>query len=214
MCFCGAAYATTSSERPAASSIYALDVGEGGRYLGIPQTGAFQHAPALPKGPGGRHPADPYTEIVTPPPRPPIELMHPTLIDQPFHREGMVYEEKVDGFRMLAYSIGDTVALISRNGRDHTKRFPGIAAAIRSFGKAMILDGEVAIFDKHLLSRFEWLRHRMPPDLATPPIFVAFDCLRTGRKDLRSLPLCRRRHLLEELVEGQDLVLLVRRARR
>ena len=29
--------------------------------------------------------------------------MQPTLVKQPFHRPGWVYEEKVDGWRMLAY---------------------------------------------------------------------------------------------------------------
>jgi hypothetical protein len=28
--------------------------------------------------------------------------MHPTLVREPFHRPGWVYEEKVDGWRMLA----------------------------------------------------------------------------------------------------------------
>jgi ATP-dependent DNA ligase len=28
--------------------------------------------------------------------------MIPTLVPKPFHRDGWVYEEKVDGYRMLA----------------------------------------------------------------------------------------------------------------
>ena len=51
-------------------------------------------------------------------------LMIPTLVAKPFHRAGWVYEEKVDGWRMLAYKDGDRVRLVSRNGRDHTRRFP------------------------------------------------------------------------------------------
>jgi ATP-dependent DNA ligase len=34
----------------------------------------------------------------------PIALMAPTLVRPPFHRDGWVYEEKVDGWRMLAAS--------------------------------------------------------------------------------------------------------------
>jgi ATP-dependent DNA ligase len=42
-----------------------------------------------------------------------------------------VYEEKVDGWRMLAYKDGDRVRLLRRHGRDHTRRrFRDIAAAI------------------------------------------------------------------------------------
>src|SRR5262245_40823959 len=32
--------------------------------------------------------------------------MAPTLVREPFHRDGWVYEEKVDGWRMLAYKDG------------------------------------------------------------------------------------------------------------
>jgi ATP-dependent DNA ligase len=41
-----------------------------------------------------------------------------------------VFEEKVDGWRMLACKDGESVRLVSRNGRDHTRRFADIAAAI------------------------------------------------------------------------------------
>jgi ATP-dependent DNA ligase len=33
--------------------------------------------------------------------------MQPTLIAQPFHCDGWVYEEKYDGWRMLAYKAAD-----------------------------------------------------------------------------------------------------------
>jgi hypothetical protein len=41
--------------------------------------------------------------------------MHPTLVAQPFHYEGWIYEEKVDGYRVLAYKAGETVRLMSRH---------------------------------------------------------------------------------------------------
>jgi bifunctional non-homologous end joining protein LigD len=56
--------------------------------------------------------------------------MIPTVVREPFHRDGWVCEEKVDGWRVLAYKDGDRVRLVSRNGRDHTRRFRDIAAAI------------------------------------------------------------------------------------
>jgi hypothetical protein len=36
-----------------------------------------------------------------------------------FYRDGWVYEEKVDGWSILAYKDRDRVRLVSRNGRDH-----------------------------------------------------------------------------------------------
>ena len=44
--------------------------------------------------------------------------MAPMLVRPPFHRDGWVYEEKVDGWRMLAYKDGARVRLISRNAVD------------------------------------------------------------------------------------------------
>ena len=141
-----------------------------------------------------------------------ITPMHPTLVAQPFHREGWVYEEKVDGWRMLAYKVAGTVKLVSRNGLDHTRRFPGIVAALRKLdANALILDGEVAVYDAQLVSRFEWLRHASPPDLSTPPLFMVFDCLQVRGKDLRSQPLYVRRNVVEDVLDEQDMVLPVRR---
>jgi bifunctional non-homologous end joining protein LigD len=120
--------------------------------------------------------------------------MHPTPISRPFHREGWVYELEVDGWRILAYKRGTHVQLVSRNNRNHTKRFPGIVAAIRELDPyEVVLDGEVAVFDRQLMSRFEWLRHRAAPGLATPPIFIAFEFPVARGKDLRERPLYVRR---------------------
>ena len=64
---------------------------------------------------------------------------------------------------MLAYKDGDQVRLISRQGKDFTKRFPELVAAIRGLRwRSLILDGEVAVYDEQLVSRFEWLRHGKP----------------------------------------------------
>jgi bifunctional non-homologous end joining protein LigD len=60
---------------------------------------------------------------------------------------------------MLAYKDGRTVRLESRNGVDHSRRFPDLAAAVAALpGRTLVLDGEVAIFDRQLRSRFDWLR--------------------------------------------------------
>jgi ATP-dependent DNA ligase len=40
--------------------------------------------------------------------------MAPTLVREPFHRDGWVSEEKVDGWRMLAYKDRERIRLLSR----------------------------------------------------------------------------------------------------
>jgi ATP-dependent DNA ligase len=84
-------------------------------------------------------------------PLPRITPMAPTLIAQPFHREGWVYEEKYDGWRLLAYKDADRVRLMSRNGRDLTQRFPELVATVGALpARTLILDGEIAVFDTQL----------------------------------------------------------------
>src|ERR1700736_3633232 len=113
---------------------------------------------------------------------------------------------------MLAYKVAGTVKLVSRNGLDHTRRFPGIVTALRKLdANALILDGEVAVYDAQLVSRFEWLRHASPPDLSAPPLFMVFDCLQVRRKDLRKQPLYVRCNVIEDVLDEQDMVLPVRR---
>ncbi len=62
------------------------------------------------------------------------------------------------------------------------------------------------MFDEQLVSRFEWLRHGTRDALATPPIYMAFDALQAGSRNLRSEPFHARRKMLESLVEGQRLL--------
>jgi len=93
---------------------------------------------------------------------------HAAQVPRPFHTKGWVYEEKYDGWRMLAVKEAGRVRLLSRNGRDHTKRFRAIAEALAALKpKTLTLDGEVAVVDTELVSRFDietrfqpWRSHR------------------------------------------------------
>src|SRR5205809_5933899 len=113
---------------------------------------------------------------------------------RPFHRPGWVYEEKVDGWRILAHKDGARVRLLSRHGVDHTRRFPKLAGAVGKLRSArLVLDGEVAVFDEKLVSQFYLLHEAEPAIVSTPPLFMAFDCLWIGNRDLRPAPLRDRR---------------------
>ena len=109
---------------------------------------------------------------------------------------------------MVAYEDGTAVKLISRAGKDHSRRFGDLVAAIRAVPPmTLILDGEVAIFDDRLISRFEWFRKRPEDEAGTPPIYMAFDCLYLEGRDLRPLPLRERRAELERVLENDQVVL-------
>lgn len=139
-------------------------------------------------------------------------LMQATQVATPFHRPGWVYEEKVDGYRAVAIKSGESLRLISRTGVDYARRFPELAQALAALpAEAFILDGEVAVYDQALISRFEWLRGRPKDVLASAPVYMAFDLLELGGKDMRGEPLWKRRKALEKLIAGQRMVLPVRR---
>jgi bifunctional non-homologous end joining protein LigD len=141
--------------------------------------------------------------------------MAPTQVREPFHRDGWAFEEKVDGWRILAYKDGTRVRLVSRSGRDHTRRFLEIAAAVSKLSaRSLVVDGEVAIYDQQLRSRFEWLREPDPDVVATPPVLMAFDLLHENGRELTGRPLRERRARLEEVVAGSEFVLPVRRLAR
>ena len=130
-----------------------------------------------------------------------------TLVTEPFDKPGWVYEEKYDGDRILAYKEGARVLLLSRNSKDNTGRFPNIAAAIAKLRPtALLLDGEVVVFDKKRVSRFQLLQQDRGE-----PRYAVFDCLFADGKDLRREPLSARRRALERVVSSKGVVLLSRR---
>ena len=130
-----------------------------------------------------------------------------TLVSEPFDRPGWVYEEKYDGDRILAYKQGARVLLLSRNGKDNTARFPDIAAAVVALSPTtLLLDGEVVVFDRKRVSRFQLLQQDRGKT-----IYAVFDCLFVDGKDLRQMPLSARRTALERIVPAKGLLLLSRR---
>ena len=137
----------------------------------------------------------------------PVEPMLATLAAEPFDTPGWVYEEKYDGDRILAYKEGARVLLLSRNHKDNTHRFPKIAAAIGKLRPAtLLLDGEVVVFDRHRVSRFQLLQQ-----LRGEPRYAVFDCLLVNGKDLRREPLSARRTALEQVVTSKSVLLLSHR---
>jgi len=138
--------------------------------------------------------------------------MHATELPKPFHREGWVYEEKYDGWRMVAEKAGSQVTLTSRTGLDHTQRFPDLVTAVAELDvPSLVLDGEIAIFDRQLISRFEWLRARPKHEVATPPMYMVFDLLHLDGEDLRAQPLHERHQALEQLATDCQLIIPTRR---
>ena len=129
-----------------------------------------------------------------------------TLVAAPFDRPGWDYEEKYDGDRILAYKERDRVRLLSRNGKDRTERFPRLAQAIGKLQpETLLLDGEVVVFDRKEVSRFQLLQQGQGD-----AVYVVFDCLYRAGEDLRKEPLSRRRAALEKMLGKTPLLRLSR----
>lgn len=132
-----------------------------------------------------------------------VQPMLATLVEEPFDKPGWVYEEKYDGDRVLAYKEGDRVRLLSRNGKDRTDRFPRIAAAIRKLKPAtLLLDGEVIVFDRKNVPRFQLLQQGKGE-----AVYAVFDCLFREGQDLRREALSERRAAMEQSIGASKLLL-------
>ena len=106
---------------------------------------------------------------------------------------------------------GSRVRLISRTGIDHATRFPDVADAVAKLpAHTLILDGELAAFDRNLVSHIQLL-DAAADEVCTRPVLIAFDCLFARGKDLRPTPLTFRRAALEDEIAGARFVLPARR---
>jgi bifunctional non-homologous end joining protein LigD len=125
-----------------------------------------------------------------------VQPMLATLVKEPFHQPGWVYEEKYDGYRILAYKEGRRVTLLSRNAKDRTAHFDAIAVAVSALPHdTLLLDGEVVAFDRAGVSRFQLLQN-----LASKLHYAVFDCLYVDGRDLRAQALSPRRAELEKIL--------------
>jgi bifunctional non-homologous end joining protein LigD len=125
-----------------------------------------------------------------------IQPMLATLVKEPFDQSGWVYEEKYDGYRILAYKEGARVTLLSRNAKDRTAHFNTVADAVRALKhETLLLDGEVVAFDPRGVSRFQLLQN-----LASKLHYAVFDCIYVDGRDLRAEPLESRRAALEKIL--------------
>ena len=135
----------------------------------------------------------------------------------PLESPRFAYEPKYDGIRaLIAVRAGGgagAVRIWSRLGNDKTAQFPEIARALGGFAQGLkadvLLDGEIVALDESgEPAGFQRLQGRIhltaEPDIGgrvvTQPVaFVAFDVLRDGETDVRSLPLTARRARLERI---------------
>jgi bifunctional non-homologous end joining protein LigD len=125
-----------------------------------------------------------------------VQPMLATLVREPFDSPGWVYEEKYDGYRILAYKEAERVTLFSRNAKDRTATFISVAEAVVKLPfRTLLLDGEVLVFDRRHVSRFQLLQNQ-----SAALQYAVFDCLYKNGRDLRGDSLKDRRSILDDLI--------------
>lgn len=95
---------------------------------------------------------------------------------------GWVYELKLDGYRAQAIRDSTGVRLLSRNGKDFSKRFPGVLAALKqAMPNHTAVDGELVAFDGEGKPSFNELQNA---DSKTNVVFYVFDVLTVRSRDV------------------------------
>jgi ATP-dependent DNA ligase len=122
---------------------------------------------------------------------------------------GWQYEPKWDGFRCILARDGEEVALLSKSGQDLSRYFPEIVSAALSLREnRFVLDGEIVVPVESQFS-FDDLLQRIHPAASrvrklavqTPALYLAFDLLKEGKKEVAAKPLSERRPLLEDFAK-------------
>jgi bifunctional non-homologous end joining protein LigD len=137
-----------------------------------------------------------------------IKPMLATLIDQPFNKEGWLFETKWDGYRALAYIKKDHISLLSRNHQSFNTLFSPITSELANIPPETILDGEVVILDKEGRSQFQLIQNYQSHKnkfLENHLYYYVFDLLFYKGQDLREEPLIKRKNLLKQLIHSSSL---------
>ncbi|MFL6748248.1 MAG: ATP-dependent DNA ligase [Sphingomicrobium sp.] len=125
---------------------------------------------------------------------------------------GWQYEPKWDGFRCIAARDSHDIQLWSKSGKPLARYFPEVAAMFgRLKTRRFVIDGELLIASGGAIS-FEALQLRLHPAASrvarlaaeTPAMFMAFDCLASGKKMLAHAPLGDRRAALEQILAKES----------
>ena len=129
---------------------------------------------------------------------------------QPFSAQGWIFELKYDGYRMIAAAGAAGGALYTRNGRPASAQFPEIVRALAALPvDSAVLDGEIVASDAEGRPSFQRLQQRARLSRADeiaraaveiPVQLQVFDLLGFGDRDLRDLPLLRRKAFLQRLL--------------
>jgi bifunctional non-homologous end joining protein LigD len=136
-----------------------------------------------------------------------IEPMLACPVDAPFDKRAWIFEVKWDGYRAIAEVQKKKIRLYSRNLLPFEARYPAIVESLRNLGHEAVLDGEVVVVDERGRSRFQLLQTYQKTGKCRL-VYYVFDLLYLDGRDLRSLPLRKRKEVLAKLIVGMPNIRL------
>ena len=133
-----------------------------------------------------------------------LQPMLATLTDAPFDDAGWVFEDKYDGFRMVAEIKGGSVALYSRNGKVISHSYLEVAKALEGVKGDAVIDGELVAIDENGVSHFQLLQNALRHEAKL--LYCVFDLMFHDGEDLRDLPLLERKKRLKGALPRHKLI--------
>ncbi|BDV29865.1 ATP-dependent DNA ligase [Microbacterium terricola] len=145
-------------------------------------------------------------------PAPMLAKAVPAIPDPAKTPGGLSFEPKWDGFRGLVSWDGENVEIGSRGAKPLTRYFPELVEAFtRLLPEPCLIDGEIVVPRGEVgAQRLDWeaLSQRIHPaasrverlSVETPAMFIAFDLLARGDRDLQGEPFSVRRAELVDLI--------------
>jgi bifunctional non-homologous end joining protein LigD len=136
-----------------------------------------------------------------------IKPMLATLVNEPFDKTSWIFEPKWDGYRAIADIHPGKVRLYSRNFKSYEEKFPTLIPALEGIRHQAVIDGEIVALNSHGKANFQLLQTFQKTRRGTL-IYYVFDILYLDGYDVRSLPLYRRKELLELVIKESEHIRL------
>jgi len=127
-----------------------------------------------------------------------------TLTDSPFDDPNWVFEDKFDGFRMVAEVRQGRVALYSRNGKIISHSYVEVAKALEGVKADAVIDGELVAIGQDGVSHFQLLQNALRHEAKL--LYCVFDLMFADGEDLRALPLLERKKRLKTILPRHKLI--------
>lgn len=104
-----------------------------------------------------------------------LQPMFATLTDGPFDDAGWIFEDKYDGFRMVAKIERGNVTLYSRNGKIISHSYMEVAGALERVKGDAVIDGELVALDENGASHFQLMQNALRHEAKLQ--YCAFDLM-------------------------------------